>query len=287
MTTVPNSYPKGSSAELSDEQLKAMALQQFEQAEVRQFNFPTEIVELPSKGLLYPEGSVLAEGKIEMKYMTAKEEDILTSQNLIKQGVVIDKLLQSMIVSNIRLGDLAVGDKNALMVAARVLGYGKEYPVEVTCPECGEKTKLTVDLTKLPVKEVDTTTMIAPNVFEFTLPQTNRKLTYKILTTGDDKRIDTDLEALKKSLKKDGIDRELTTRLKHLILSVDGNSDKSYISHFVDNELFAMDSRALRTEISKVSPNQEFTIDFECDSCGHIEEGMKFTIDTNFFWPKA
>ena len=287
MTTVPNSYPKGSSAELSDEQLKAMALQQFEQAEVRQFNFPTEIVELPSKGLLYPEGSVLAEGKIEMKYMTAKEEDILTSQNLIKQGVVIDRLLQSMIVSNIRLGDLSIGDKNAVMVAARVLGYGKDYPIEVTCPECEEKTKVTVDLTKLPIKEVDTTTMIAPNVFEFTLPQTNRKVTFKIMTGNDDKKIDNELELLKKSSKKDGIDRELTTRLKQLILSVDGNTDQSYISHFVDNELFAIDSRALRSEVTRVSPNQEFSIDFECSHCGHIEEGMNFRIDSSFFWPKS
>jgi rRNA maturation protein Nop10 len=287
MTTVPNSYPKGSSASLSDEQLKAMALQQFEQAEVQKYNFPTEIIELPSKGLLYPEGSVLAEGKIEMKYMTAKEEDILTSQNLIKQGVVIDKLLQSMIVSNVRLNDLTIGDKNAIMVAARVLGYGKDYPIEVTCPKCGEVTKLVVDLTKLPVKGVDTTTMIAPNVFEFTLPQTKRKVTFKVLTSGDSKRIDNTLEGLKKSIKKDGIDRELTTRLKHLILSVDDNPDKSYIDHFVDNELFALDSRALRSEITRVSPNQEFTIDFECNHCGHIEEGMNFKIDTNFFWPKS
>jgi hypothetical protein len=287
MTQVPNSYPKGSSPELSDEQLKAIALQQFDQAEVRQYNFPTEIVELPSKGVLYPEGSILSEGKVEMKYMTAKEEDILTSQNLIKSGVVIDKLLQSMIVSNIRLNDLAIGDKNSLMVAARILGYGKEYPIEVTCPKCEEKTKLTVNLTKLPIKEVDTTTMVAPNVFEFTLPQTGRKITFKILTTGDDKRIDNELDSLKKSIKKDGIDRELTTRLKHLILSVDGNTDKSFIAHFVDNELFAIDSRALRTEITKVSPNQEFTIEFECDHCAHIEEGMKFNIDTNFFWPQS
>jgi hypothetical protein len=287
MTTVPNSYPKGSSAELSDEQLKAIALQQFEQAEVRQYNFPTEIVELPSKGVLYPEGSVLAEGKIEMKYMTAKEEDILTSQNLIKQGVVVDKLLQSMIVSPIKLSDMTIGDKNAVMVAARVLGYGKDYPIEVTCPECEEKTKVTVDLTKLPVKSVDTTTMIAPNVFEFTLPQTSRKVTFKVMTGNDDKRIDNELELLKKASKKDGIDRELTTRLKHLILSVDGNSDKSYITHFVDNELFAMDSRALRSEVSRVSPNQEFSIDFECSHCGHIEEGMSFRIDSSFFWPKS
>jgi hypothetical protein len=264
-----------------------MALQQFEQAEVQKYNFPTEIIELPSKGLLYPEGSVLAEGKIEMKYMTAKEEDILTSQNLIKQGVVIDKLLQSMIVSNVRLNDLTIGDKNAIMVAARVLGYGKDYPIEVTCPKCGEVTKLVVDLTKLPVKGVDTTTMIAPNVFEFTLPQTKRKVTFKVLTSGDSKRIDNTLEGLKKSIKKDGIDRELTTRLKHLILSVDDNPDKSYIDHFVDNELFALDSRALRTEITRVTPNQLFTIEFECDHCSHIEEDMSFDIDSNFFWPKA
>ena len=287
MTTVPNSYPKGSSASLSDEQLKAMALQQFEQAEVQKYNFPTEIIELPSKGVLYPEGSVLAEGKIEMKYMTAKEEDILTSQNLIKQGVVIDKLLQSMIVSPVKVSDLVIGDKNAVMVAARVLGYGKDYPIEVTCPECEEKTILTVELTKLPRKEVDTTSMIAPNVFEFTLPQTGRKVTFKVLTGADDKKIDAELESQKRASKKDGIDRELTTRLKHLILSVDGNSDKSYINHFVDNELFALDSRSLRSEIARVSPNQEFKIDFECIHCGHIEEGMTFRIDSSFFWPKS
>ena len=287
MTTVPNSYPKGSSSELSDEQLKAIALQQFEQAEVRQYNFPTEIIELPSKGVLYPEGHPLSEGKIEMKYMTAKEEDILTSQNLIKQGVVIDKLLQSMIVSPIKLNDLVVGDKNGIMVAARILGYGKDYPIEVTCPACGEKTKMNVDLTKLPSKSVETNTMIAPNVFEFTLPQSKRKVTYKILTSGDDKRIENELDSLKKSLKKDGIDKELTTRLKHLILSVDGNTDKAYITHFVDNELFAMDSRALRSEVTRVSPNQLFEIEFECDHCAHIEEDMSFRIDTNFFWPKS
>jgi hypothetical protein len=139
----------------------------------------------------------------------------------------------------------------------------------------------------LPIKEVDTTSMIAPNVFEFTLPQTNRNVTFKVITGNDDKKIDAELDAMKKSIKKDGIDRELTTRLKHLILSVDGNSDKSYIAHFVDNELFALDSRALRTEISRVSPNQEFKIDFECVHCGHIEEGMTFRIDSNFFWPKS
>jgi hypothetical protein len=129
--------------------------------------------------------------------------------------------------------------------------------------------------------------MIAPNVFEFTLPQTGRKITFKVMTGNDDKRIDSELESLKRASKKDGIDRELTTRLKHLILSVDGNFDKPYITHFVDNELFAMDSRALRTEVSRVSPNQEFSIDFECAHCGHIEEGMSFRIDSSFFWPKS
>ena len=89
--------------------------------------FPTEVVDLPSKGKLYPPDSPLASGTIEMKYMTAKEEDILTNQNYIEKGIVIDKLLQALIVDKtIDYNELLVGDKNALLIAARILGYGKE-----------------------------------------------------------------------------------------------------------------------------------------------------------------
>ena len=75
----------------------------------QKYQFPTEEVTLPSKGLLYPEGSPLRKGVIEMKYMTAKEEDILTNQNYIANGTVIDKLIKSLIVSEVDYNDLLIG----------------------------------------------------------------------------------------------------------------------------------------------------------------------------------
>ena len=118
--------------------------------------FPTEVVDLPSKGLLYPEGHPLSKGTIEMKYMTAKEEDILTSQNLIKKGVVIDQLLKSLIVTKVGLDELLIGDKNAVMLAARILGYGKTYSVDTTCPNCGTVEKdCEYDLTLFEHKPID------------------------------------------------------------------------------------------------------------------------------------
>lgn len=288
MATVNDNYPnKG--FELSDEQLKDLAIQNMQRQEVKSSGFPTEIISLPSKGLVYPEGSPLRTGQIEMKYMTAREEDILTSQNLIKQGVVIDKLMQSMIVTPINYNDIVIGDKNAIMVAARILGYGKDYPVEIVCPNCTAKNKANIDLTTLPeVSCPDDVYMPEPGIFEFILPQSKRVIHFKLLTTGIDKQVYKQLEAAKKSSKNtNGIDRELTTRLKSIIISVDGNSDEKFISNFVDNELFAMDSRSFRSYMKSVSPDIKFEFAFSCSECGHEEEASSFTIDTTFFWPKV
>ena len=101
-----------------------------------EYKFPTEIVDLPSKGHFYVQGHPLSSGKVEIKYMTAKEEDILTSQNLIQQGTVIEKLLQSLIVDkSVKVDDMLIGDKNAIMGAARILGYGKDYQFTYTDEE--------------------------------------------------------------------------------------------------------------------------------------------------------
>jgi hypothetical protein len=286
MATVNDNYPnKG--FELTDEQLKDLAIQNMQRQEVKTSGFPTEIISLPSKGLVYPEGSPLRSGQIEMKYMTAREEDILTSQNLIKQGVVIDKLMQSMIITPIQFNDLVIGDKNAIMVASRILGYGKDYPTEITCPECGTKNKYNIDLTQLPEYTIpEDVTMPSPGIFEYTLPQTKRVIHFRLMTTGLDKQVSKELEANKRSSKNDGIDRELTTRLKIMIVSVDGQADKKVISNFVDNELFAMDSKSLRMYMKRISPDVKFEIDFACNECSHESEASGFTIDTNFFWPK-
>lgn len=282
---VTDQYPAGT---VSDEQLKELALQKFKQDDVKQFNFPTEIIDLPSEGKIYPEGSALHSGKIEMKYMTAREEDILTSANLIKQGVVLDKLFQSLIVSPIKYNDLVTGDKNAIMVAARILGYGKDYEVEVTCPKCGEKSKVNIDLSSIKDKKIsEDAKMISPNNFQFTLPVSSREVTFKLLTHGDERKIDYTLDAIKKKANKDSVNPELSTRLKHLITSVDGNTERSYIDHFVDNELFAQDSKALRAHIKEIAPDTDLTFDFECNHCSHTQEGMAIPIDVNFFWPNS
>ena len=286
MPTVNTNYPKGN-FEMSDEQVKELAIQNMQRQEVKSSGFPTEMVSLPSQGKAYPPDNPLSSGTIEMKYMTAREEDILTSQNLIRQGVVLDKLMQSLIVSPINFNDLVIGDKNAIMIAARILGYGKAYESAIECPMCGANNKIEVDLTTLPESNIpEDAKTISPGIFEYVLPQSKRTIHFRLLSIGDDKRISKELEASKKS-NKDGIDRELTTRLKNLIVSVDGNTDKKDISHFVDNELFAIDSRAFRTYMKSVSPDTKFEIDFTCTDCGGDREALSFNIDTNFFWPKS
>ena len=145
-----------------------------------ELKFPTEMVELPSKGLVYPEGNPLSSGKIEMKYMTAKEEDILTNQNYINNGTVIDELLKSLIITKINYNDLIVGDKNAIMVAARVLGYGKDYNFTYNNEEH------VVDLSQLDSKEVNEKDFTkGKNEFSFTLPTSGTLITYKLLTHAD------------------------------------------------------------------------------------------------------
>ena len=286
MPTVNENYPK-SNFEISDEELKRIAIQNMEAQQTRNSGFPTEIISLPSQGKVYTAENPLSSGKIEMKYMTAREEDILTSQNLIKQGIVLDRLMQSLIVSQIKFDDLIIGDKNAVMVAARILGYGKDYNVDVKCPKCNEKNHIYIDLTQLPEEHIpEGTEMLAPGIFKFTLPQSKRTVQFRLLTTGDDKRISRELE-LRKKTDKSGIDRELTTRLKAAIVTVDDIADRKHVENFVDNELFALDSRSLRTCIRAVSPDIKFEVPFQCTSCSHEEEALAFNMDTNFFWPKS
>jgi len=239
-----------------------------------EFKIPTEIVELPSKGLLYPEGNPLAEGKVEMKYMTAKEEDILTNQAYIKQGVVLDKLLQSLIVTKINYDDLIIGDKNSLMVAARVLGYGKDYDFVY------DDESYVVDLSTIENKPFDESLIKkGTNEFTYTLPNSGNLITFKILTAGDDKKIDAELAGLKK-INKDS-SPELSTRLKYIITSVNSDREAKTVREFVDNHLLARDSRLLREYIRKVQPDVDLTF------ISNSGEEVAIPINLSFFWPDA
>ena len=238
--------------------------------------FPSEIVELPSKGLLYAEDSPLRSGTIEMKYMTAKEEDILTNQNYIQKGTVIDKLLQSLIVDkNVKYNDLLVGDKNALLVAARILGYGKDYEFNYA----GEKQH--IDLSLINNKEFHPDLEKAgKNEFTFVTPTSNNKLTFKLLTHGDEIKVQQELDGLRK-INKDA-SPELSTRLKHMIIAVDDNSDVKTVRSFVDNEFLARDSRAFRQYLTQIQPDVD--LKFYPDDA---EEGVDIPIGISFLWPDA
>jgi hypothetical protein len=243
-----------------------------------EFKMPTEVVDLPSKGLLYPKTSPLSKGTVEMKYMTAKEEDILTNQSYIQKGIVLDKLLQALIISDIDYNELIIGDKNAIMIAARVLGYGKDYTFQYKGQE------VTVDLTTMEDKSFDESLITqGVNEFKFTLPKSETNLTFKILTHGDELKIDREIEGLRKIDK--NFSAELSTRLKYIITSIEGNREPKTIRDYVDNYMLAQDSRALREYVRKVQPDIDLKFDF--DGPNGIEEGVDLPIGISFFWPDS
>ena len=247
---------------------------------VEEQKFPSEIIDLPSGGKLYPKDSPLASGKIEIKYMTAKEEDILTSQNLIKKGVVVDKLLNSLILTKgIDSNDLIIGDKNAIMVAARILAYGSEYQCEVINPNTGEKTTQIFNLADCPFKKIPDD--ISGNEFKTELPISKKVVTFKLLTGKDEKNIEKELDRLKKIGNQ--VTPELTTRLRHTITSIDGNNSSEVINNFVQNML-ARDSMSLRQEIKKVSPDIELEQEIEIEG-ETVKVNIPMTV--NFFWPNT
>ena len=239
-----------------------------------EFKFPTETVDLPSKGLVYPKEHILRSGKVEIKYMTAKEEDILTNQAYIKNGTVLDKLIDSVIVTEgINHKDLIVGDKNAVMIATRILGYGADYKIIIA----GEEQS--IDLGKIENKEFDSSLITdGQNEFSFTLPYSKINITYKILNGLDEDKISREVAGLKKLNKNNS--SELTTRMKYMILSINGDSDKKSVREFVDQSFLARDARAFRDHIKTTSPDVDLS--YVLDSGKEVE----VSIGLSFFWPE-
>ena len=239
------------------------------------FNLPTETIDLPSKGLVYPENHALSDGTIEIKYMTAKEEDILTNQNYIKDGTVLDKLLESLIITKFNYNDLVIGDKNAIMIASRILGYGAEYKFTYNGAE------ETIDLSQIENKPLDESLYTkGQNEFTFDLPNSDNSITFKLLTHGDEVKINQELEGIKKI--KRNSSPELTTRLKHMVTSINGDPEKKNIREFVDQAFLARDARAFREFIQKIQPDVDLTF-FPSTKTTSVS----IPIGINFFWPDA
>lgn len=249
------------------------------------YDFPTEVITLPSKGLVYPETNPLSKGQIEIKYMTAREEDILASQNLIKKGVVLDKLFESVVVEkDVNIGDITIGDKNAILLATRILGYGSEYNVEVTDPFTGENQKVRIDLSKVQTKDVDDSKLNRNNRYDFELPLLKKKIKFKLLTHKDEIDINAEIAALNRLTKGEAASQDISTRFRYMIQEIDGNTDRGFINNFVKNNLLARDSKALREYVKTISPDMNFSYEFISDITGETE-ALDIPFGVGFFYP--
>ncbi len=246
----------------------------------KQFDFPTEVLDLPSEGKLYPKDNPLSSGRITIKLMTAKEEDILASGNLIRKGIVLDKLFESILVDNINPDEILIGDKNAILLATRMLGYGPDYDFSFFSSVKNEVLKARGDLSQIKTKNVDTSIYNSKNEFEFITPAGKNKLIFKLLTHGDEKAVEKDITALEK-LNKD-IKSDITTRLRYMIKSVDGNSDIGHITKYINNML-ARDSKAFRDYVKAISPDMDMKFTYTHEN-GEVEEAP-IALGVNFFWP--
>jgi len=252
------------------------------------FATPTEIVDLPSRGKYYPENHPLyGVDTIEIRYMTAKDEDILTSQSLLRKGVAIERMLQNIIVNKeINVDDLLVGDKNALIVAARVTGYGPRYETKISCPACASVVNYTFDLTetkadhgKSPASQ--DTSETENGTFILDLPVSKVKLELRLLTSADEKKL---MELAERRRKHNLPEAVLTDQFGLMIVSVNGDAGPNTINSFID-VMPALDSHHIRNVYTSIMPNVDLNQHFTCPACSHREEvALPFTAD--FFWPK-
>ena len=254
------------------------------------FSTPTEFVELPSRGRFYPEGhSLCGKEEIEIKHMTAKDEDILTSETLIKKGMAIDRLLQNVVVDkSIDIRSMLIGDKNALIVATRMTGYGSDYRTQVRCPACAKSVEQTFDLSKYSIYEASEDDVSEHGIviekngtFKLMMPVSKVDVGVKLMNGYDEDRLNKMAE--KKRKNKLPL-TSLTDQLRQMIVSVNGDSSGEMISNFIEH-MPARDSRYLRTTYQKVVPNIDMAQEFTCASCGNAQElEVPFTVD--FFWPR-
>jgi len=254
------------------------------------FSTPTEFVELPSGGRYYPEEHPLhGKGEIEIRHMTAKDEDILTSQTLIKKGIAIERLLQNVVVDKrIDIKSMLIGDKNALVVAARITGYGEDYNTQMVCPACSKTVDHSFDLSSCSIYHASEEDIGAEDIemtqdktFLMKMPISRVEVGVKLMTGNDEEYLAQLAENKRKNRLAESL---LTDQLRRMIVSVNGDTSNKMITEFVQH-MPARDSRYLRTTYHKVVPDISMAQEFSCASCGHAQElEVPFTVD--FFWPR-
>ena len=250
------------------------------------FSVPRDFVMLPSKGRIYPTDSPLYNlEEIEVRHLTATDEDILTSRALLRSGKAIDTMLTNVIMNkSINVNDLISGDKNAILTFLRITGYGPEYDVDIDCPGCNETIKHEFDLSKLTMRFLDVEPIgDGQNKFDFVLPSGIR-IEFKLLNSAEDTQITDEQEKLKRATNSP-LEKNVTTKYKHQIVSVDDKEEQIFINNFVDT-MNLRDSRAFRTYLEEVEPDVNMKQEFKCRMCGHSEE-VEIPVTVGFFWPES
>jgi hypothetical protein len=258
------------------------------QAESFSFVVPTEFVELPSKGLFYPEGHPLHNQEtIEIKHMTAKEEDMLTSRALLKKGIALERVLASIVVDKrINPNSLLVGDRNAVLVATRISGYGSEYTTKVSCPQCSVSSEHTFYLHELTPKThgqfggLDVRFNEEDKTYTTRLPRLGVDTTFKLLCGADERNLLSQIEAARK---KNREENTVTTQLRQMIVAVNGDENGQTINTLVNN-MPSIDARHLRIVYRLCMPDIEMEQEFTCNDCGYEQE-MEVPLGADFFWP--
>lgn len=251
-----------------------------QQTQEVQFQAPFDVIPLPSGGLLYPG----QQGNVKVGYMTAMDENILTSPNLIKSGKVIDVLMERKIKeSPVPMDQLLVGDRNAIMIWLRATGYGEIYPVKLVDPSSGVEFEYEIDLNSLKTKEIPKDLEPDENgEFPFFLPRSKKKIKFKLLTVGDEKSIISRSEKYEKATKSQ-ISNTLTYRLQAQIKEIDGNRDINYIQQYI-NVMPAFDSLKFREYSDIIEPGIDMSVEVEGPT-GSFQAPI--TLGLNFFWPNV
>tara|TARA_R110000822_G_scaffold263031_1_gene387355 strand:+ start:1627 stop:2469 length:843 start_codon:yes stop_codon:yes gene_type:complete len=252
------------------------------------FATPTEFVELPTKGSFYPDDHPLCgQETIEIKYMTARDEDILTSPTLLKKGLAIDRFLQNVIVDKrINISSMISGDKAAIMVASRINGFGSDYVTKVACPDCGETSENIFDLSAVEKNDIlsfeDFDVLLTENnTFKIKLPRTKVEVEVRLLTGKDEVEL---AQSMQQKKKKKALETNLTDQIKKIVVSVNGVDDLRTINQFIQS-MPAFDSRYLRNIYSKIVPGLNMRQDFSCENCG-LNQEVDIPMTVDFFWSK-
>ncbi len=245
--------------------------------------FPSVDIELPSRGWFYSEDNALSKGVVSIRHITSKQEDILTNRAYIANGTVLDKFLESIIVTpDIKYDTILSGDSDALIIASRILGYGKMYPVQVTCAACNTISSFEINLELLEPKQIEfPADKKNKNVFSFIMPKSGLNINFKLLTREDEKNIQSILNGYTKSNSQ--VVPQITTLMKRSIVDINGNVDKKFISDAVDNFL-VLDSRAFRKYAASINPGMDWSYAFTCKNCSNVEK-LEVEISETFFWP--